>query len=490
MNNKLNINKKELSILIDTFSHTENLSKEQVKSALEEALATGIRKSFDKDTVVVVDINEQYETYIYRKFEVVSDDQVEFLPSRHLYEDIAQEKYDSKLKVGDFYLLPIENFDFKRMGATIVKQLLKSKIKEIHFKNLKNSLLSVKDSLVNITIKHFDMVNQKYIVEYNFDITGELPFSNLFSKNEKLKVGQNYIAMFDNLDKEENKQVIKFTRNSNSFIKNVLRKEIPEIDAEEIEIKSIARIEGNKTVVFVHSFDKKLEPVGYCIGSKGIRIQNITKLLNGEKIEFYKWEDDIAKNIQSVLGNIELLKVVIENDRLRIGINLNDNKKSAHLKNIEILLSQLLAKKVEIKDVEVLNELLNKDTDFYLQHLCETLNLDEESAEVLISCGFSTIDDIYNEGIEGLVEAGFELQDSTSLYNLAKQNILNRKQIINLSGTDLTTIQINDFMVDCLMKSNIKNTDDLSELNVEELQNILPISSEEAQQFIYASRGI
>lgn len=489
MNNKLNINKKELSILIDTFSHTENLSKEQVKFALEEALSTGIRKSFDKDTVVVVDINEQYETYIYRKFEVVSDDEVNFLPSRHIYEDIAQEKYDSKLKVGDFYLLPIENFDFKRMGATIVKQLLKSKIKEIHFKNLKNSLLSVKDSLVNITVKHFDLANQKYIVEYNFDITGELPFSNLLNKNEKLKVGQNYLAMFDNLDKDDVKQTIKFTRNSKSFIMNILRKEIPEIDSEEIEIKSLARIEGNKIVVFVHSSDKKVEPVGYCIGSKGTRIQNITKLISGEKIEFYKWEEDVAKNIQSVLGNIELLKVIVENDKLRLGIDL-ENKKINNLKTYENILSQLLNKKVEIRDVYLLNESLDKDNNFYLDHLCESLNIDEDSAEVLLSSGYSTVDDIIEEGVEGLIEAGFEESDSQSLYDVAKQYIVKRRQIIKLSGTDLTTININDFMIDCLVKSNIKNTDDLSELNVQELQDIIPISSDEAQEFIFAARGL
>lgn len=490
MSNKLNINKKELSLLIDSVSHVENLSKEDVKNALEEALATGIRKSFDKDTVVVVNINEQYEAYIYRKFDVVSDEELNFVPSKHLYEDIAQEKYDSKLKIGDSYLLPIDNFDFKRMGATIVKQLLKTKIKEIHFKKLKNSLMKFKNELVNITVKHFDLTNQKYVVEYNFDISGELPFSNLLNKNEKLKVGQSYLAMFDNLDKDEVKPIIKFTRNSNSFILNVLRKEIPEIDSEEIQIKSFSRIEGNRTVVFVHSTDKKVEPVGYCIGSKGIRIQNISKQLGGEKIDFYKWDEDVTKNIQSVLGNIELLKVVIENDRLRLGVNAENIKKSQHLKNMETILSQLVGKKVELKDVELLNEVLTKDNAFYLNHLCESLNLDADSSEVLMSAGYLTVDDIFNHGVEGLIDTGFEEEDSISLFDTAKQYMINRKQIITLSETDLTTLNINDFMIDYLLKSNIKTTDDLSELNVQELQDIIPISSNEAQEFIYASRGL
>lgn len=490
MSNKLNINKKELSLLIDSFSHVENLSKDDVKHALEEALATGIRKSFDKDTVVVVDINEQYEAYIYRKFEVVSDEEVNFLPSRHIYEDIAQEKYNPKLKIGDFHLLPIDNFDFKRMGATIVKQLLKTKIKEIHFKNLKNSLMKVKDSLVNITVKHFDLTNQKYIVEYNFDIAGELPFSNLLNSNEKLKVGHSYLAMFDNLDKDEAKPIIKFTRKSDQFIKNVIRKEIPEIDSEEIQIKYFARIDGNKTVVFVHANDKKVEPVGYCIGSKGIRIQNISKQLGGEKIEFYKWDEEITNNIQSVLGNVQLLKVVFENDRIRLGVDSESIKKASYLKNSEHILTQLFNKKVEIRDVNLLDEVLTKDNEFYLNHLCEALNLDEDSADVLMSSGYSTVDDILVDGVDGLVETGFELSDSQALFNTANTYVLNRKQIISLSETDLTTLNINDFMIDYLFKANIRTTDDLSELNVQELQDIIPVSSTEAQEFIFAARGL
>lgn len=482
--------KKDFLTLIDTLSHVQELSKEEVKHALEEALATGIRKDFSKETILTVKIDQTGEAKLFRQWKVVDDNYFDFINDSCVYEDIAQEKFSSDLKVGDTYLEEVADYSFKRVNVNIVRQLLKVKLQEAHKNRLKDSLSHKKGQLISVNIKRFD--RDGYTAEYNNEITGFLPFENLFSKNEKLKVGNSYFVVLD-YDKEFKNHKIIFTKSSNEFVRNVFAREIPEVGDELIEIKSMSHIEGKKIIVAVHTGDQKIDPIGACVGSKGVRIQNISKHFNGEKVEIIRWSGDDLEMILNVIGekaqdHLEKLVIgdfkttVVFEDEFLDTFNKKDNEK---------VLSDILEKDIEILSLSDFSKRTDKENIIHVKYLEDKMNLDEESASFLVDLGILSIDDIYSSSVEELVDLGLTEEDVISLKEVSKNSVNIRSEFIKNANTDLVKMNLlNDYMIDILLRNDVNSQEDLADLSTFELTDILPIEEEYAAKIIMEARKV
>jgi N utilization substance protein A len=477
-------NKKELLSWIETVSNVEDLEQDAVKLALEEALATGIRKDFSKDTELVVKINELGESLLYRKWIVVDDNFLDFSNDLHIYEDIAQENFSNELKIGDVHLEVLEDYNFKRINALIVKQLLKSRLKEAHNKKLKDSIKNKEGQLLLVNVKKYD--RNGYTVEYNNEVTGFLPFDNLFSKGEKLRVGNSYFVVLDDLEKSFKNYSVIFTRKSEEFIRNVFAREVPEIADELIEIKSVAKYD-NKILVAVHSGDKKIDVIGSCVGSRGIRIQGISKHFNGEKIEILRWSPDFVEMINEVI-EFEFIKLVVEEQKITMIVE--DNILNViNVKSLKKVLSTLVLFEVDILGETEFNEKESNENSLHLKHLMLKMNLDEDSAGYLIELGLFSIDDIFATSVEELIELDLTEEDSSSIKSVATEAIHSRSDFIKSKNTNLIELDnVNDYMADTLLINNISNQDELAELSTFELTDILPIDQDFASKVIMESR--
>lgn len=482
--------KKDFLTLIDTLSHVQELSKEEVKHALEEALATGIRKDFSKETILSVKIDQTGEAKLFRQWKVVDDNYVDFVNDNCIYEDIAQENFSSDLKIGDVYLEEFPDYSFKRVNVNIVRQLLKAKLQEAHKIKLKESLSHKKGQLISVNIKRFD--KEGYTAEYNNEVIGFLPFENLFSKNEKLKVGNNYFVVLD-YDKEFKNHKIVFTKSNNEFIQNVFAREIPEVGDELIEIKSVSHIEGKKIIVSVHTSDQKIDPIGACVGSKGVRIQNVSSHFNGEKVEIIRWSGDDLEMILNVIGekaqeHVEKLVIgdfkttVVFEDEFFNTLNKQENEK---------VLSDLLEKDIEVLSLTEFSERSNKENIIHIKYLEDKMNLDEESAEFLVDLGILSIDDIYTDSVEDLVERGLTEEDAISLKEVSRNSVNIRSEFIKNSNTDLIKMDLlNDYMIDILLRNDVSSQEDLADLSTFELTDVLPIEDEYAAKIIMEARKV
>ena len=482
--------KKDFLNWIDTLSHVQNLEKEDVKDALEEALATGIRKDFSKETVLLVKIDEQGVAKLFREWLVVDDNYEDFNNDHCVYEDIAQENFSSDLKIGDRYLQEVENYSFKRVNVNIVRQLLKVKLQEAHKNKLKESLSNKRGQLLSVNIKRYD--KDGYTAEYNNEITGFLPFSNLFSKSEKLKVGNSYFVVLD-YDKEFKNHKIVFTKSNEEFVKNVFAREIPEVGDELIEIKSMSHINSKKIIVAVHTGDQKIDSIGACVGAKGVRIQNISKHFNGEKVELIKWSGDDLEMILNVLGDDceeHIQKLVLGDFKTTIVFE-DEYFGELNKSETEQILSDILDKNIEAVSESSFIERTDKENVIHIKYLEDKMNLDEESAGYLVDIGLLSVDDIYTSSVEELVESGLEEQDAISLKEVSRNSVNIRSEFIKNSKTDLIDINLlNDYMIDILLRNEINTMEDLAELSTFELTDLLPIEEEYAAKIVMAARKV
>jgi N utilization substance protein A len=483
-------NKKDFLNLIDTVSNVQNLEKEEVKHALEEALATGIRKDFSKDTLLNVKINENGEAKLYRKWLIVDDNYLNFVDDSCVYEDIAQERFSPKLVIGDTYLKEVEDYSFKRVNVSIVRQLLKVKLQEAHKDRLKESLSHKRGQLISVNVKRYD--REGYTVDYNSEISGFIPFSNLFSKSEKLKVGNNYFVVLD-YDQEFKNHKIVFTKSNEEFVRNVFNREIPEVGDELIELKSMYHLEGRKILVAVHTSDKNIDPIGACVGYKGVRIQSISKHFNGEKVELIRWSGDDLEMILNILGedceeNIQ--KLVISDFKTTVVFE-EDYYNAVNEKEIQKILTKLLNKNIEIISSSDFSKRSQKENIIHIKYLQNEMNLDEDSVNYLVDLGFLSIDDIYNSDLEELIDSGLTKEDAISLKEVAEESVKIRIDFIAKSKTDLIDIDfLNDYMVDILLRSSINSKKVLADLSTFELTDLLPIEEEYAAKIVMEARKI
>lgn len=478
-------NRKELLALISTISNIEDLELNVVKKVIEEALATGVRKDFSKEASFLVEIDEKGNYKIFRKWLVVDDNELKFSNDFHVYEDIAKENFDESLVIGDEYKEEIENFEFKRGNATVVKQVLKSKVREAKSLKEKEYLKSKNGELLLVEIKKYD--KSGYVVEYNNQITGFIPYSNLFTRSEKLKIGNTYSVVLD----EEKEEVIKgfsviFTRNSKDFILKTFEREVPEIEEELIEIKNIIRF-GKKIIVTLHTSDKNVDPIGTCVGYKGVRIQSISKNFNGDRIQLVKWQPNTIHLIQENF-DVDISKVVFEDEHVNV-ILTDENYATFNIIDLQNVFSDLMEKDVFIFSDSENNEKSSIENKIHINYLMDAINLDEDSAEFLVDLGIYNLEDITESSIEELIEKGLEKTDAIAIKNVALESEKELNETISASKTNLKDMSLlNNYMIDILIKNDIKNKNDLAELSILDLLDIVPLDQEYAGEVILEAR--
>jgi len=478
-------NQKELITIINTLSNVENLDKKIITHAVEEALAVGIRKDFPKDSVITVKISEKGESKIYKNWLVVDDNQENFNDNIHVYEDIAQEKFNKDLVIGDTFKEEVLDYSFKRINASIVRQILKKNIKEAQDNILKKELRLQNEQLLQVVVKKYD--RNGYIVDYNGNVTGFLPYNNLFNSNEKLKVGTTCLVALDDDNEGFHNFNIVFTRKTKSFIRDLFAREITEVEDEIISIKSISKSVNRKTVIAVATNDSNIDPVGCCIGSRGIRIQSISKQLSGEKIEVVRWHPEPIDMILEVV-KLDIDLVVMESDKM-IVVLTNECFDRCDIKPLELLLTDITDLKIKLERASVFADQDKIEHKIHAKYLADTMDMDSESADYLVSLGLLSVDDISELSQKEAGELGITNDDFLAIKEVATLAIKNRHEKIQSSKTDLMDMNLlNDYMIDMLLRSNIYNKSSLADLSNLELIDIVPIDQSYANEVILQAR--
>ena len=302
------IDNKELILALEELEKEKGIKKEYVLESIETALVTAYKRNFDALENVKVDIDHNTgATHIYSIKEVMeraNDDALEIsLEDAH--------KINKDLKIGDSVEVEIVPKDFGRIAAQTAKQVIVQKLREVERDIVFDEYSQRKGEIVSGIIQKAD----KNIVIMDLGKLEGIMLAKEKMPTETYRVNDKIKAYIVDVERGlKGAPQVMVSRSHPDFVRKLLEFEIPEIYEGVIEIKSVSRDAGYRSKVAVYSPDENIDPVGSCVGQKGVRIQNVINELNGEKIDVIEWNEDPSIYISSALLPAKILAVDIKQE--------------------------------------------------------------------------------------------------------------------------------------------------------------------------------
>ena len=490
------------SLSFDIIDVAKNIAKEkgidemEVIEAMEMAIAKAGRTKygFELDIRAHVD-KETGKIGLYRYQEVVED--LEILPSEERINKINISDLKNKsLKIGEFLKEELPPLDFGRIAVQTAKQVIFQKVKEAEKIMQFNEFKDKVGEIVNGIVKRVEYGN--LIVDLG---KGEAILRREELLNREVFRRSDRIRAYINEVKHDLKgPQIFLSRAHNNFLVKLFFQEVPEIYDGIIEVKSVARDPGSRAKIAVYTKEKSIDPVGACVGMRGSRVQAVVNELQGEKIDIVLWSEDIATFVVNGLGPAEVDKVIIEEELKKIDVIVPDEQLSLAIgrkgQNVR-LASALTGWSIDILTTSQESDRRNEEFKNLSQKFISLLDVDEVIAHLLVTEGFSSLDEIAMVSLEELTSIeGFDENLSKELIQRAKICV-EKIRVENLSklkesGFDdylLTTKLLDTDQLLKLNENNIKTRDQLADLSNSELIEIFrDMDQDKADEIIMDSR--
>ncbi|MCL2192481.1 MAG: transcription termination factor NusA [Treponema sp.] len=299
----------DLSEAIQLLSQERGLSEELIRKTIENTLVAAYKKRFGTDENAVVRFDGSKQVSILSKKKVVEHDDV-YNPVDEIDLHEARE-LNPDAEVGDEILVPVDASEFNRQSVQLAKQTARQSIKEIQ----KDSLFSeYKDKVGEIVIGYYQREKHGDIFVDLGKIEGKLP-KKYQSTRETYHLNDRIKALIKEVNKTPSGLQIILSRTDPDFVRAVFELEVPEVYDKTVEIHKIVREAGFRTKLAVYSNRDDVDPVGACVGLKGVRIQAVIKELEGEKIDILKYDADPARFIKNALSPAEVRDVIILSEK-------------------------------------------------------------------------------------------------------------------------------------------------------------------------------
>ena len=313
---------KEFFEALEELSLEKGINKDYLLDAIEQALLTAYKKNFNaQENVKIVVDEEKAKIKVYSLKEVVEE---VFDPAIEITLDDAR-KISKKAKMEDIVEVEITPKDFGRISAQTAKQVIIQKIREAEreivfteYSDRQGEIVSGLIQKVDKNVVIVDLGRLEGIMTASEQIESEN-----YAVNDKIKA---YVVDVQKNNKGVPQMMI--SRTHPGFVKRLFELEIPEIYEGLIEIKNIVREAGSRTKIAVYSKDMNIDPVGSCVGPRGIRIQNILNELKEEKIDVVEWSEDPVQYIASALSPATVLAVDINEEEMTSKVVVPDSQLS------------------------------------------------------------------------------------------------------------------------------------------------------------------
>ena len=352
------IDSSELIIAMDELEKEKGIKKELLLEAIEQALVTAYKRNFDSAENVKITMDKATgEIHVYAEKDVVEKpEDVENSRLQICLEDAR--KINKKLEVGDKAEIEQVPKNFGRIAAQTAKQVIVQKIREESRNFLFDEFNERKGEIVSGIVQKADggiVVLDLGKLEGIMPVKEQIP-TEKYRVNDKIRA---YILDVERGIKGAPQVIV--SRAHNDFVRKLFELEIPEIYEGLIEIKGVSRDPGNRCKVAVYSQNENIDPVGSCVGQKGIRIQNIINELHGEKIDVIEWSEDPAIYISAALLPAEVMAVDVKPEEKFAQVIVRDDQLSLAIgksgQNAR-LAARLTNWKIDIKSESQFREML------------------------------------------------------------------------------------------------------------------------------------
>ena len=486
----------EILMVADTVAREKNIDREDVFEAMELAIQKAGRSKYGFEHDIRVTINRKTGAITLARYRAVVEE-IENETTELTLEEAK--RINPEVKIGEYIIDPLPPIDFGRIAAQTAKQVITQKVREAERNKQYEEYKEKIGTIINGTVKRIEFGN----VIVDMGKTEAMLRRDEIIPRESFKNGDRVRAYVLDVRRETRGPQIFLSRTCPEFMAKLFTSEVPEIYDGLIEIMGVSRDPGSKAKIAVRTKDSSIDPVGACVGLRGIRVQAVVTELQGEKIDIVPYSADRAQYIVSALAPAEVSKVVIDEENNRIEVVVSEEQYSLAIgrrgQNVK-LASQLLSADIDILTEEQERERRANENRIRSERFVSALDVDEMIAHVLISEGFSTVDEIALVDLSELASIdGFdedlaqELQKrATEFVQKRNQEFIEKSKTLGVDESLKTISGLDQDMILALAEHDVKTLDDLADLAADELIEILGvdvITEVEANRVIMAARA-
>ena len=491
---------REMLMLVDAISREKNVERDLVFGAVESALAQATKKLLqadkenpveDADIRVAMDRDSgEYETF--RRWLVVPDEAGLQNPDAEEMLMDAKERL-SDIEVGEYIEESMDSLPIGRIGAMAAKQVILQKIRDAEREMLLTDFLARGDRIFVGTVKRMDKGD--LIVESG-RVEGRLRRGEMIPK-ENLRSADRVRAMIMEVDTTLRGAPIILSRSAPEFMIELFRQEVPEIEQGLLEIKSCARDPGSRAKIAVISHDKRVDPIGTCVGVRGTRVNAVTNELAGERVDIVLWSEDPAQFVIGALAPANVSSIVVDEEKHAMDVVVDDENLAMAIgrggQNVR-LASDLTGWKINIMDAAESAQKVANETEGLRALFVEKLDVDQEVADILIEEGFTSLEEVAYVPLQEMLEIeSFDEDTVNELRARAKDALLTmeiaREESVEEVSQDLRDLDgLDTELIAKLAEGGINTRDDLADLAVDELVDITGQSEDDAKTLILKAR--
>ena len=483
---------KEILAVVEAVSNEKALTRDKIFEALETALATATKKKHTVDIDVIVKIDHKTGDYdTFRRWLVVNE---VTQPTKEITLEAAKFE-DPDVKIGDYVQEQIESVAFDRITTQTAKQVIVQKVREAEramvIDMFRNRIGDIVTGIVKKTNRDsviLDLGNNADAMMSRHDM---LP-------RENFRIGDRVRGILYLVEQDNKPAQLCVSRSNPEMMEELFRIEVPEIGEEMIDIKGVARDPGSRAKIAVSSNDRRIDPVGACVGMRGARVQAVSNEFGGERIDIVLWDDNPAQYVINAMAPADVVSIVVDEDKHTMDVAVNADTLPQAIgrngQNIR-LASQLTGWTLNVMSTEDLQEKHQAESFAAINNLMKYLDIEEELAQLLVEEGFTSLEELAYVPVDELLEIE-ELDEELveALRNRAKDALTTialaqsgnkqpEQDLLDLPGmTQELAYQ--------LAQHDIVSLEDLAEQGTDDLADIEGLTSTQAGDFIMAARNI
>lgn len=486
---------KEILMVVDAVSNEKGVPKETIFEAIEAALASATKKRFLEENVDIrVKIDRktgQYETF--RRWAVVDDEDFSELAAEL---PLSAAKVEH-LHVGEVKEERVESIEFGRIAAQTAKQVIVQKVREAERAEVVRQYMAQQGQLVSGSVKK--VMRDGVIVDLGGNAEAYLARHEMIP-NEKFRMNDRVRAILLEVNPHQRGHQLLLSRACPEMLVELFRIEVPEISEQLIEVRGAARDPGLRAKIAVKTNDRRIDPVGACVGMRGSRVQAVSTELNNERIDIVLWDDNPAQLVINAMAPADVSSIIVDEDSHAMDVAVAADNLAQAIgrggQNVK-LARELTGWRLNVMTEEEASGKQAQEMDTLIQLFIQQLDVDEDLAKLLVEEGFTGLEEVAYVPTEEFLEVeGFDEELIIELKHRAKDALLTQEiaseealaavdpnaSFLDLEGMDRALASV-------LAQRGVTTLDDLAELAIDDLIDIESMTEERAGKLIMAARA-
>jgi len=489
---------KEVLAVVEIMANEKGVDKEIIFDAIETALATATRRSYDDEIDVRVSIDRHTGDYdTFRRWEIIEDaTAIEDNVGWYIREMDAVDE-DPNAEIGEYIEEPMDSIDFGRIGAQTAKQVIIQKVREAERKKVVEIYEKRVGEILTGQVKRIDRGD--VILDMGDNVDAVIMRNQLIGR-ETFRIGDRVRGYLQEVSFRPRGAQLFMSRACKEMLIELFKIEVPEISDDLIDIMSAARDVGFRAKIAVRANDPRLDPIGACVGMRGGRVQAVTNELAGERIDIILWNPNDAQFVINAMAPAEVTSIMVDEDRHTMDLAVDDEQLSQAIgkngQNIR-LASELTGWELNVMTQTAMAEKHETESKGQVDVFVNALDIDEDFAEVLVTEGFTSVEEVaYVPAAEMLEIDGFDEELVGELKQRAKEALLTQalvaeeKTALAEPAEDLLALEgMTEDMAKQLASNGVITQEDLAELGTDELLEYVEMDETAAGELILKARA-